>query len=101
MKTRHVIILIIALAATVPIFAAETSQNKPPPSTIPVRPPSKERSKKSETEPAREQGIGSRILLKTDNTTVAVHVAPTRFVKNCEVAFERRSDRGDWLKRER
>jgi hypothetical protein len=51
MKTWHVIILIIALAGTVPIFAAEASQNKEAaPSTIRVRRPlSKERSKKSET----------------------------------------------------
>jgi len=50
MKTWHVIILIIALAATVPVFAGSDSDNKEAvPSTIRVlRPPSKVRWTKSE-----------------------------------------------------
>jgi hypothetical protein len=92
-KTWHVIILIIALAATVPIFAAEETQNK---EAAPQYDPRTEATFKGTVEEVRDRncpvsrGMGSHILLKTGDTTIEVHVAPTNFVKNYDVVFEKR-----------
>lgn len=92
MKTWHVIVLIIALAAIVPVFAAQGSDNK---ETVPKYDPSTEATFKGTVDEVRDRncpvsrGMGSHILLKTGDTTIEVHIAPTKFVKDYEVVFEK------------
>ena len=92
MKNWHVIILIIALAASVPVFAAQSSDNK---EAVPKYDPSTEATFKGTVDEVRDRncpvsrGMGSHILLKTGDTTIEVHIAPTKFVKDYEVVFEK------------
>lgn len=92
MKTWHVIVLIIALAAIVPVFAAQGSDNK---EAVPKYDPSTEATFKGTVDEVRDRncpvsrGMGSHILLKTGDTTIEVHIAPTKFVKDYEVVFEK------------
>jgi hypothetical protein len=90
MKTWHVIVLIIALAAvTVPAFAA---QNTP----VPKYNPATEATFKGTIEEVRDRvcpvsgGMGSHVVLKlADGSTIEVHLSTTKFVKTYDLVFSK------------
>ncbi len=94
MKTWHVIILIMALAAvSFPAFAAQNQ-------AVPKYNPATEATFKGTVEEVRDRacpvsgGMGSHVVLKLgDGSTIEVHLATARFVKTYELVF----NKGDQL----
>jgi hypothetical protein len=98
MKTWHVIILsVILIVVTAPVFAGEKPQNK---EAVPKYDTATEAIFKGTVEEVRDRvcpvsgGMGSHIILNIgDNKTIEVHLATTKFVKTYELEF----NKGDQL----
>jgi len=94
MKTWSVIVLILALTAvTAPAFAAQTASPK---ATVPKYNPATEAVFKGTVEEVRDRqcpvsgGMGSHVILKLENgSTIEVHLASTKFVKEYELVFNK------------
>lgn len=92
MKTWSVIVLILALtAAAAPAFAAQATSPK---ATVPKYDPATEAVYEGTVEEVRDRqcpvsgGMGSHVVLKLeDGTTIEVHLASTKFVKEYELVF--------------
>jgi len=94
MKTWSVIVLILALTAvTAPAFATQTTSAR---ATVPKYNPATEAVFKGTVEEVRDRqcpvsgGMGSHVILKLeDGTTIEVHLASTKFVKEYELVFNK------------
>ena len=93
MKTRHVIILIIALLMALPLLASQNSEQK---EAVPKYDSKAEATFKGTVVEVRDRqcpvsgGMGSHVILKlSDGTTIEVHLATTKFVKTYELVFEK------------
>jgi len=94
MKTWSAIILILALmAVTAPAFAAQAASAG---ATVPKYNPATEAVFKGTVEEVRDRqcpvsgGMGSHVILKLENgTTIEVHLASTKFVKEYELVFNK------------
>ena len=94
MKTWSVIVLILALTAvTAPAFATQATSAK---ATVPRYNPATEAVFKGTVEEVRDRqcpvsgGLGSHVILKLeDGTTIEVHLASTKFVKEYELVFSK------------
>lgn len=92
MKTWSLLILILALTISVaPAFAAPSSQ---PGAGVPKYDPATEAVFKGTVDEVRDRqcpvsgGMGSHVVLKLgDGTTIEVHLASTKFVKEYELVF--------------
>lgn len=92
MKTRHVIILIIALLAAAAVGFA--TQKPPANEPVPKYDVATEASFKGSVEEVRDRaclvsgGTGAHIVLKlSDGKTIEVHLGATKFVKDYELVF--------------
>jgi len=91
MKPWSVIVLILALGMVVkPAFAAQTAAG----ARVPKYDPATETVFKGTVVEVRDRqcpvsgGMGSHVILKlADSTTIEVHLATTRFVKEYELVF--------------
>jgi len=94
MKTWSVIVLILALTVlATPAYAAQTTS---PNATVPKYNPATEGVFKGAVEEVRDRqcpvsgGMGSHVILKLeDGTTIEVHLAATKFVKEYELVFNK------------
>ena len=91
MKTRHVIILIVALLMALPLLAKSEQKE-----AVPKYDPKAEATFKGTVVEVRDRecpvsgGMGSHVILKlSDGNTIEVHLATTKFVKTYELVFEK------------
>lgn len=91
MKTRHVFILIVAVLMALPALASAEQKEQ-----VPKYDPKAEATFKGTVVEVRDRqcpmsgGLGSHLILKlSDESTIEVHLASTKFVKNYEVVFEK------------
>lgn len=91
MKTRHVFILIVAVLMALPVLASAEQKEQ-----VPKYDPKAEATFKGTVVEVRDRqcpvsgGMGSHLILKlNDESTIEVHLATTKFVKNYELVFEK------------
>ena len=91
MKTWPVVILVVALMLTAIAVAQKTASSEP----VPKYDVSQEAKFKGVVDEVKDRtcpisgGMGSHLMVKIDNKIYEVHVAPVKFVKSYEVAFEK------------
>jgi DNA/RNA endonuclease YhcR with UshA esterase domain len=92
MKIWSAILLILALTATLTPASAQSSAPK---AGVPKYDPATEAVFKGTVQEVRDRqcpvsgGMGSHVVLKLENgTTIEVHLASTKFVKEYELAFQ-------------
>jgi len=91
MKTWPVVILVVGLMLTAIAVAQKTASSEP----VPKYDVSQEAKFKGVVDEVKDRtcpisgGMGSHLMVKIDNKIYEVHVAPVKFVKSYEVAFEK------------
>ena len=91
MKTRHVIILIVALLAVLPLLAVQNPDQK---EAVPKYDAKTEAKFKGTVLEVKDRqcpvsgGMGSHLILKlADGSTIEVHLATTKFLKAYDLVF--------------
>ena len=95
MRLWSIVVLVLALCAPATSSFAAQGQAKGKGTSVPKYDAAAEMKFKGVVEEVKDRecpisgGMGSHFTIKVDGTLMEVHIAPTKFVKSYEVAFQK------------
>jgi hypothetical protein len=88
-------VLVVALALSIPATSSFAAQSQAKGASVPKYDIATETKFKGVVEEVKDRecpisgGMGSHFMIKVDGKLMEVHIAPTKFVKSYEVAFQK------------